>query len=156
MACENSFPAFLNTPGGRAWWEGVGVCAVLFYVGALDFVASTKICLYGISIWLNGWLLVFFSRGRETRSKMNLYHDCLVVWMLSYAMTNLLWEIPWVIFSPFVFTDFENLPGGLADTPLALAWTQYQYLVFPLIFGILGWRLLREDWRTVRGAEESA
>jgi hypothetical protein len=36
---------------------------------------------------------------------------------------------------------------GPADTLLALAWTQYQYFFFPMIFGYLGFRLLREDWR---------
>jgi hypothetical protein len=208
------------------------------------FVASTKISLYGISIWLNGWLLAYFGQGSESRSKLDVYHDCLVIWVLSYAMTNALWEIPWVIFSPFIFTDlntiddvvahteymresilhmywwmlasfgsvdlrtvnhdptffsvelfafanlattlyffhlnkkrspyryaiavlgcgepiaatfifsfaevfagFENMVGGVADILLALVWTQYQYFVFPMIFGILGYRLLLEDWR---------
>jgi hypothetical protein len=227
-----------------AWWGGVGVCAMLFYTGVLDFAASTKASLYGISIWLNGWLLAFLVSRPENRSRMDLHHDCLVIWMLSYAMTNVLWEIPWVIFSPFFFHDlntlddvvaqtgymrssllnmywwvlasfgsvdlrtvnhnstfytvelfsfvnvfstlyffhlnkkrspyrylipvlacgepvaatfifsfsevfagFENMAGGVADTLLALVWTQYQYFVFPLIFGVLGVRLLREDWR---------
>ncbi len=232
-----------------AWWGGVGLCAVLFFAGVLDFVWSARISLYGISIWLNGWLLAFVARRSEPRSKLDLYHDCLVIWMLSYAMTNVLWEIPWVIFSPFVFeglstledvvarTDymrssilnmywwvlasfgavdlrtvnhnstfysveifsfvnvtttiwffrlnrrrspyryliavlgcgepiaatfifsfsevfggFENMPGGVADTLLALLWTQYQYFVFPMIFGALGVRLLREDWRRCHAA----
>ena len=225
-------------------WGGVGVCAVLFHVGVLEFVTSTKIGLYAISVWLNAWMLVFVLPQNKGRSKMNLYHDALVVWMLSYALTNALWEIPWVLFSPFVFenlhtlndvvahTDFmresplnmywwvlasfssvdlrtvnhnptfytlelysfvnvlsviyffylnkkrspyrylipvlgsgepvastfifsfsevfagfENMPGGLADTLLALVWTQYQYFLFPLIFGFLGLKLLLEDWR---------
>ena len=229
------------------WWGGVGVLAVLFFIGEIDFLTSTKLSLYGISIWLNGWLIALFSKDslqKTPRSRMNIYHDGLVIWMLSYAMTNILWEIPWVIFSPFVFenlhtiddvvahTDymrenifhmywwmlasfasvdlrtvnhdptfftleiyafvnvlsiiyffylnkkqspyrylipvlgcgepvastfifsftevfsgFENMPGGVADTLLALVWTQYQYIVFPLIFGYLGYRLLLEDWR---------
>jgi len=225
-------------------WGGVGVCAVLFHVGVLEFVTSTKIGLYAISVWLNAWMLVFVLPQNKGRSKMNLYHDALVVWMLSYALTNALWEIPWVLFSPFVFenlhtlndvvahTDFmresplnmywwvlasfssvdlrtvnhnptfytlelysfvnvlsviyffylnkkrspyrylipvlgsgepvastfifsfsevfagfENMPGGVADTLLALVWTQYQYFLFPLIFGFLGLKLLLEDWR---------
>jgi len=82
------------------WWGGVGVCAALFYSGVLDFVSSAKVSLYGISIWLNGWLLAFLSQRSERRSRMDLYHDGLVIWMLSYAMTNLLWEIPWVISLP--------------------------------------------------------
>jgi hypothetical protein len=227
-----------------AWWGGVGVCGALFFFGVLDFASSAKLSLYGISIWLNGWLMALVARRYEPRSKLDLHHDCLVIWMLSYAMTNVLWEIPWVVLSPFVFTDlrtlddvvahtdymrssivnmywwvlasfasvdlrtvnhdstfyvvelfafanvvatmcffhlnrkgspnryliavlgcgepiaatfiftfsevfagFENMPGGVADTLLALVWTQYQYFVFPMIFGWLGVRLLREDWR---------
>jgi hypothetical protein len=225
-------------------WGGVGVCAALFYVGSLDFVTSTKVGLYSISIWLNAWMLAFLLPQNKGRSKIDLYHDALVVWMLSYALTNALWEIPWVVFSPFVFenlrtlddvvahTDFmresvlnmywwvlasfssvdlrtvnhnstfytlelyafvnvlsviyffylnkkrspyrylipvlgsgepvastfifsfsevfagfENMPGGVADTLLALVWTQYQYFLFPLIFGYFGVKLLMEDWR---------
>ncbi len=226
------------------WWGGVGVCSFLFYFGVLDFLISTKISLYGISIWLNGWLLALVGQKNESRSKLSVYHDCLVIWMLSYAITNLLWEIPWVIFSPFVFNNintiedvlsytgymresllhmywwvlasfssvdlrtvnhnstfytievyafvnvlstiyffhlnkkrspfrylvpvlscgapaaatfvfsfsevfanFANMPGGVADTLLALAWTQYQYFLFPLIFGYLGYRLFLDDWQ---------
>ena len=229
-------------------WGGVGVCAVLFHVGVLEFVTSTKIGLYAISVWLNAWMLVFLLPQNKGRSKTDLYHDALVVWMLSYALTNALWEIPWVLFSPFVFENlhtlddvvaytpfmresplnmywwvlasfasvdlrtvnhnstfyvveifafanvfatmcffhlnrkrspnryliavlgcgepiaatfifsfsevfagFENMAGGVADTLLALVWTQYQYFFFPMIFGYLGVRLLREDWR--RSAE---
>ncbi len=226
------------------WWGGVGVCAALFFAGVLDFVWSARIALYGISIWLNGWLLAYLAQRREPRAKLDLHHDCLVIWLLSYAMTNVLWEIPWVICSPFVFDGlstledvvaqtawvrsnllhmywwvlasfasvdlrtvnhdstfysveifafanvlttlwffhlnrkrspyrylvvvlgcgepiaatfifsfsevfggFENMAGGVADTLLALVWTQYQYFVFPMIFGLLAVRLLREDWR---------
>jgi hypothetical protein len=61
-----------------------------------------------------------------------------------------------VIFSPHifvglssieVFAGFANMVGGVADILLALVWTQYQYFVFPLIFGYLGYQLLLEDWR---------
>ena len=99
-----------------AWWGGVGVCAALFFLGVLDFVSSAKSSLYGISIWLNGWLLAFVAQRHESRSKLDLYHDCLVIWMLSYAMTNLLWEIPWVIFSPFIFNDLNTIDDVLAQT----------------------------------------
>ncbi len=230
-----------------AWWGGVGVCAALFFVGILDFPSSTKISLYGISVWLNGWLVVSVLGRREQRSRLDRYHDWLVVWMLTYAMTNLLWEIPWVLCSPFIFDGlhslddvvaqtetmrssilqmywwvmasfasvdlrtvnhdptfysveifafvnvastiyffrlnqrrspyrylvavlgcgepiaatfifsfsevfggFQNMPGGVADTLLALVWTQYQYFVFPMIFGVLGVRLLRDDWQRAR------
>ena len=46
-----------------------------------------------------------------------------------------------------VFDGFVNMPGGVADTLLALVWTQYQYFFFPLIFGYFGYKLLLEDWR---------
>ncbi len=225
------------------FWGGVGICAGLFYLGIMDFTTSTKTALYGISLWLNAWVLVFVLPQNQGRPKLDLYHDALVVWFLSYALTNLLWEIPWVTFSPFVFenlhtlddvvshTDymrespfhmywwvlasfgsvdlrtvnhnstfftlelyafvnvvsiayffhlnkkcspyrylvpvlgcgepvastfifsfsevfagFENMTGGVADTLLALVWTQYQYFVFPLIFGYLGVKLLLDDW----------
>lgn len=225
-------------------WGGVGLCAALFYVGVLDFVTSTKIGLYAISVWLNAWILVFLLPQNRGRPKLELYHDALVVWMLSYALTNALWEIPWVLASPFVFENlntlddviaytpymresplhmywwvlasfssvdlrtvnhnstfftlelyafvnvlsvayffylnkkrspyrylipvlgcgepvastfifsfsevfagFENMSGGLADTLLALVWTQYQYFLFPLIFGYFGVKLLMNDWR---------
>ena len=226
------------------WWGGTGVCAMMFFVGMLDFVMSARLSLYGISIWLNGWLLVYLVGDRASRCKMSFYHDALVLWMLSYAITNLVWEMPWVIFSPFVFNDihtledvvahtgymresilhmywwalasfgaidlrtvnhdptfytieiyafvnffttlyffylnnkrspyrylvavigcgepvastfifsfaevfadFENMPGGIGDTLLALVWTQYQYIVFPLIFGYIGYKLLLRDWQ---------
>jgi len=234
-----------------SWWGGVGICAMLFFAGVLDFPPSAKLSLYGISVWLNAWILVWLMRKGSEQSKMALYHDCLVVWMLSYAITNLLWEIPWVIFSPFVFHDlqtlddvvahtgymrenilhmywwilasfgsvdlrtvnhnstfytievyaffnllmtlyffhlnrkrspyrylipvlgcgepvaatfvfsfsevfgnFQNMPGGVADTLLALVWTQYQYFVFPLIIGYFGYRLLLDDWRKCHLREE--
>jgi hypothetical protein len=218
------------------------VLGALFYVGTVDFVTSTKVSLYGTSIWLNGWLIPLLMPGAKGRPRGALFHECLVLWMVSYTMTNLLWEIPWVLSSPYIFTDlhtlddvvartawmresavnmcwwvmasfasvdlrtvnhdgtfyalelfsfvnvastayfwklnkrrsklrylvpvlgggepvaatfifsfsevfggYPNMPGGVADTLLALVWTQYQYLVFPLVFGVLGFRLLRED-----------
>ncbi len=229
------------------WWAGAGVCAVLFYIGVLDFLLSTKLALYGISIWLNGWILVWFLQAKSCKTeedRLSLYHDAMAVWMLSYVFTNIVWEIPWIIFSPFifenihtiddviayepwiresflnmywwsigsfasvdlrtvnhdptfytlelyafanvastiwffhlmkknspyrylipilgagepaaatfifsfteVFANFENMPGDVWDTLLALVWTQYQYSVFPLIFGWLGVKLFLDDWK---------
>ena len=226
------------------FWGGVGVCAALFFTGALDFASSARLSLYGISIWLNGWLLAFVASRKQRRSKHDLRHDALVIWIVSYAMTNVLWEIPWVILSPSVFVDlhtlddivantgymresvlhmywwvlasfgsvdlrtvnhdgtfyavelfafvnvattlwffhlhrkrspyryliavigcgepiaatfifsfsevfdgFVNMTGGVADTLLALVWTQYQYFLFPMIFGAWAFQLLREDLR---------
>ena len=55
------------------------------------------------------------------------------------------------------------MPGGVADTLLALVWTQYQYFFFPLIFGYIGYQLLiadhspnaqaSGDWKQSVGAE---
>jgi hypothetical protein len=225
-------------------WGGVGVSATLFFVGVLGFTTSTKVGLYAISIWLNVWMLVFLLPQNRSLSKLDLYHNALVVWMLSYMLTNALWEIPWVMSSPFVFENlhtlddvvartgymresvlhmywwvlasfssvdlrtvnhdstfytlelyafvnvlsvfyffylnkkrsryrylipvlgsgepvastfifsfsevfggFDNMPGGVADTLLALVWTQYQYFLFPLVFGYFGVKLLMDDWR---------
>lgn len=233
-------------------WGATGVFATLFYVGALDFTTSTKASLYAISIWLNGWIIPLLLPGARKRPKNALFHECLVLWTVSYVVTNLLWEIPWVILSPFVFHDlntlndvvaytpwirenplhmywwnlasfgsvdlrtvnhnstffalemyafvnvacavgfwrlnkkrsqfrylipvlgagepvvatfifsfsevfggFENMPGGVADTLLALLWTQYQYFFFPLIFGYLGSKLLFEDWRHSRSVAQA-
>lgn len=225
-------------------------CSVmaLFYFGALDFVNSSRASMYLISIWLNAWILVWFFRRYAGQPEMDLYHDLLVVWMVCYAITNIQWEIPWVIFSPFVFenintlddliaqTDymreapwhlyywilstfgaldlrtvnhngtfyslevyafvnlamtfyffhlnkkrspfrylvfvlgcgepiattfifsfsevfdgFVNMPGNIWDTLLALVWTQYQYFFFPMVFSVLGCKLLLEDWRHCLG-----
>lgn len=237
------------------FWGGTFIWAVLFYAGVLSFLVSTKISLYGISVWLNGWIVIYYATRKEkekdedggtSRSLHDVYHDCLVVWLLSYVMTNLLWEIPWLTLSPSVFTDmnttadivaktdymrasllhmyywvlasfgsvdlrtvnhdptfytielysivnilstgyffylnkkqspyrylvvvlgcgepvaatlvfsfvevvagFPNMTGNIADIFLALVWTQYQYVVFPLVFGYVASVLLLEDWKRV-------
>lgn len=232
----------------KIWTQIWILCTVsvmmLFYVGELDFVMSGRLSMYLISIWLNGCILVWLVRRYAGQDKVDFYHDLLVVWMVSYAITNVQWEIPWVIFSPIVFenlhtlddlvakTDymresplhlyywilatfgaidlrtvnhngtfyslemfafvnlamtfyffhlnkkrspyryllvvigcgepiaatfifsfsevfdgFVNMPGGLWDTLLALVWTQYQYVLFPMVFGVLSCKLMLEDWR---------
>ena len=217
---------------------------VLFYNGVLDFVMSSRLSMYFISIWLNVWVLVWFMRRHAGQDRMDFWHDLLVVWMLCYLITNIQWEIPWFVFSRIVFdnihtledlvaqTDymrespwhmyywilgtfgvldlrtvnhdgtffalemfsftnllstlyffhlnkkrspyryllvvvgcgepiaatiifsfsevfdgFVNMPGDVWDTLLALVWTQYQYILFPLIFGGLASRMLLEDLR---------
>lgn len=233
------------------FWGGTGVMGALFFVGVLDFPTSTKISLYGTSVWLNGWIIPLLMPGAKSRNKLELAHECLVLWMVSYTMTNALWEIPWVLSSPFIFENlhtlddvvartawmresvvnmywwvmasfssvdlrtvnhdatfytleiwafvnvastfyffklnkkrsplrylvpvlgggepiaatfifsfsevfagFRNMPGGVADTLLALVWTQYQYILFPAIFGIVGYKLLKADWNHVHGVKE--
>mmetsp|Transcript_83434 Transcript_83434/g.244622 ORF Transcript_83434/g.244622 Transcript_83434/m.244622 type:complete len:263 (-) Transcript_83434:121-909(-) len=225
------------------WWGLVGLWGGLFFLGYMGFVTSAKLALYGVSIWLNAWVISWWLGTRNRLPKLDLYHDCLSVWLLCYGMTNLLWEVPWVLLSPhvfinlntlddvvahtewmreslcnmwwwvlasfsscdlrtvnhdgsfysveifcftnvlstayffylnrkrspnrylvpvvfcgqpiaatFIFTfaevfnNFKNMPGGVADTLLALVWTQYQYFFFPMIIGAMGVELLREDW----------
>eukprot|EP01062_Namystynia_karyoxenos_P065552 TRINITY_DN5923_c0_g1_i1.p1 TRINITY_DN5923_c0_g1~~TRINITY_DN5923_c0_g1_i1.p1 ORF type:complete len:281 (+),score=105.20 TRINITY_DN5923_c0_g1_i1:85-927(+) len=234
------------------FWGATGVHAVLFFTGVLDFPTSAKASLYGISVWLNGWVIPWLLPGAGARDKHEVWHECLSLWLVSYALTNLLWEIPWVICSPYVFDGvrtlddvvgktewmresaahmyfwviasfgtvdlrtvnqdstfytlelyafvnvasvalffylnkrrsplrysipvlgggepvastfifsfsevfggFKDMAGGVADTLLALVWTQYQYFVFPLIFGAVGYQLLHADWLQTagRGAE---
>jgi len=127
------------------WWGGVGVCAFLFFFEVLDFVSSTKLSLYGISIWLNGWLVVFFATRSKSLSRMDLYHNCLVVWVLSYAMTNLLWEIPWVIFSPFIFTDLNTIDDVLAHTGYMRESILHMYWWMLASFGSVDLRTVNHD-----------
>ncbi|MEZ5003314.1 MAG: hypothetical protein R2730_09810 [Chitinophagales bacterium] len=44
-----------------------------------------------------------------------------------------------------IFGGYANMPGGLADTLLALLWTQYQYVLFPIVFSYLAFVLWKED-----------
>jgi hypothetical protein len=224
------------------FWGGTVVLAVLFYVGVVDFETSTKISLYGTSIWLNAWLIPFVLPGSRQRDLRQRLHEGIVHWIVCYTMTNALWEIPWVLSSPFIFEDlhtlqdvvaytgwmresplhmawwvmasfssvdlrtvnhdptfysleffafvnvasaayffrlhqrrssfrylvpvigsgepiaatfiftfsevfggFTNMPGGVADTLLALVWTQYQYILFPIVVGWMAYRLLLFD-----------
>ena len=224
------------------FWGGTGVMGTLFYVGVLDFETSTKIGLYGTSVWLNAWLIPFLLPGAKDRPMRQKFHEGIVLWIICYTMTNALWEIPWLLTSPFIFEDlntlgdvvartdwmresplrmgwwvmasfssvdlrtvnhdptfyaleffaflnvasayyfyrlnrrgsslrylvpvlgsgepiaatfifsfsevfsgYENMPGGLADSLLALVWTQYQYLIFPVIIGWIGCKLLFAD-----------
>ena len=210
----------------------------------MGFETSAKTSLYLVSIWLNGWMLALYRGPGDKRSRMQTFHDALVLWILSYMITNVTWEIPWALFSRFAFSDmttleqvvdkteymrenplhmwwwllgsfstidlrtvnhnstfftlelyaffnvvetyvfyklnkqrspmrylvpvlgtgapvaftimfsfteifggYENMPGGVADTLLALVWTQYQYIVFPIVFGYLGVQMLFEDWK---------
>jgi hypothetical protein len=224
------------------FWGATAVLGVLFFLGVLDFATSSKTSLYGISVWLNGCLIPLLMPQAKLRPKLDVLHECLVIWVVSYTMTNLLWEIPWVLCSPFIFENlhtlddivartewvrgsilnmywwvlaafgsvdlrtvnhnstfyaleffaffnvacafyffrlnkrgsalrylipvmaggeavaatfifsfsevfagFVNMSGGLADTLLALVWTQYQYVLYPAVFGYIGYKLLLAD-----------
>ena len=110
------------------WWGLAGVCAAAFFVGAVDFLLSCKLSLYGISIWLNGWLLALWAGNSVRKTKMDLYHDMLVIWMLSYAMTNVVWEIPWVIFSPVVFAGMSSIGDLLSQVEFMRESVLHMYL----------------------------
>ena len=226
------------------WAAATVTVMVLFYVGVLDFVNSSRLSMYFISIWLNAWILVWALRRFAGQDRIDFWHDLMVVWMVCYLITNIQWEIPWFIFSTFVFQDintlddlvaktdyiresplhlyywilgtfgaldlrtvnhngtflalemfaffnlagtlyffhlnkkrspyryllvviscgepvastvifsfsevfdgFVNMPGNVWDTLLALVWTQYQYIVFPMIFGALASKMLLDDLR---------
>ncbi|KZX58728.1 hypothetical protein A3709_17140 [Halioglobus sp. HI00S01] len=72
--------------------------------------------MYFISTWLNVWILVWFMRRYGGQNRSDFWHDLLVVWMLCYAITNIQWEIPWVLFSPFVFENIHTLEDMVAQT----------------------------------------
>eukprot|EP00756_Hemistasia_phaeocysticola_P064847 Hpha_TRINITY_DN8107_c0_g1::TRINITY_DN8107_c0_g1_i1::g.172176::m.172176 len=97
------------------WWGMVGVWGGLFFLGYVDYAMSTRCSLYGVSIWLNAWLIGWCQGGL---TRLERYHDCIVIWMVCYGMTNLLWEVPWVILSPSVFFDLNTL----SDVEAHSAW----------------------------------
>ena len=98
------------------FWGATGGLGLLFFAGVLDFSTSTKTSLYGTSIWLNGCLIPLLLPGAKQRPKLDLLHDCLVIWLVSYTMTNLLWEIPWIVSSPFLFDNLHTLDDIVAHT----------------------------------------
>jgi len=223
------------------WWGLVVLWGGLFFTAQIDFPTSTKYSLYGVSVWLNGWLIALWS-GRS-RSTLDRYHELVALWLTSYGITNAAWELPYILLSrnmtklttldevvahtgwmresifnmwywvlasfsscdlrtvnhdgtfyalemfcitnltatalffwmnkkrnpdrylvplyalggaPFaatiifsfaeVFNGYPNMQNSVADTLLALVWTQYQYMVFPLITAALCIPLLRADW----------
>ena len=47
------------------WAAATVALMVLFYIGVLDFVMSSRLSMYFISIWLNVWILVWFMRRND-------------------------------------------------------------------------------------------
>jgi hypothetical protein len=221
------------------FWAVPALCGFLFWRGAWSSLLASKVALYAISIWLNACVLVLIRRRGETRTRAGVYRDFLIVWMISFSMTNLLWEWPWFLSSRFlfhglhtiddwnryseyvrehmwvwplvsfgavdlrtingngtfmavemlsipsvltftafyfldrrrhplryalpllnapmviggtlifsfseVFGGYANMAGGVADTLLALVWTQYQYVVFPAMMAWFSLLLLLDD-----------
>ena len=128
-----------------AWIALTVTAMVLFYVGVLDFVNSSRASMYLISIWLNGWIVVWFLRRYAGQEKMDFYHDLLVVWMLSYAITNIQWEIPWVIFSPFVFENIVTLDDLVAQTDYMREAPWHLYYWILATFGALDLRTVNHN-----------
>merc|ERR1711991_696255 len=94
------------------WWPGVvGSAAGLFWVGRLSFHAASRVGLYGVSVWLNGWLLALLSPSLPWQQR---FHDCIALWGLSYGLTNLVWEVPWIFFSRGPLLDDLATPALLA------------------------------------------
>jgi hypothetical protein len=221
------------------FWTIPAISGVLFWRGVWDNMLASKVSLYAVSIWLNACCLTLIRRRGETRTRACVYREFLIVWMISFSMTNLLWEWPWFLSSKLVFHDlhtlgdwvglgarirehmwlwplasfgavdlrtingdgafmavemlsipsvltftafylldrrkhrlryvlplfngpmvvagtlifsfsevfggYSNMPGGLADTLLALLWTQYQYVLFPAVMFYFSLRLLLND-----------
>eukprot|EP00010_Vexillifera_abyssalis_P002781 CAMPEP_0201562746 /NCGR_PEP_ID=MMETSP0173_2-20130828/79499_1 /ASSEMBLY_ACC=CAM_ASM_000268 /TAXON_ID=218659 /ORGANISM="Vexillifera sp., Strain DIVA3 564/2" /LENGTH=168 /DNA_ID=CAMNT_0047977345 /DNA_START=1328 /DNA_END=1837 /DNA_ORIENTATION=- len=55
-----------------------------------------------------------------------------------------------------VFASYKNMSGGVFDTLLALVWTQYQYLIFPLFIGVFAYKLLLNDLKHVFTASKQS
>ena len=70
------------------FWGATGGLGLLFFAGVLDFSTSTKTSLYGTSIWLNGCLIPLLLPGAKQRPKLDVLHDCLVIWLVSYTMKD--------------------------------------------------------------------
>jgi hypothetical protein len=221
------------------FWSVPAICGFLFWIEAWDNMLASKVSLYAVSIWLNACCLVLIRRPDEMRTRAGVYREFVIVWMISFSMTNLLWEWPWFLTSKFIFRDlhtiddwiglsasirehmwlwplasfgavdlrtingngtfmaiemlsipsvltftafyfldkkkhrpryvlpifngpmvvggtlifsfsevfggYPNMPGGVADTLLALLWTQYQYVLFPAVMFYFSLRLLLND-----------
>jgi len=221
------------------FWLIPTISGFLFWQGVWTNMSASKVALYAVSIWLNTCALMLIPRRRERRTRGCVYREFLVAWMISFSMTNVLWEWPWLLSSTFVFRDmhtiadwhafsehvrahiwlwplasfgavdlrtingngafmavemlsvpsvltftafyfldrrehrlryvlplvnapmviggtlifsfsevfghFENMPGGVTDTLLALLWTQYQYVLFPAIMFAFALILLLDD-----------
>jgi len=221
------------------FWTIPAVCGVLFWQEVWTNMLASKVSLYAVAIWLNTCCLMLIRRPNEARTRACVYREFLIVWMISFSMTNLLWEWPWFLSSKFIFSDmhtiddwigfsahirehmwlwplasfgavdlrtingngafmavemlsipsvltftifyfldrkkhrlryvlpivngpmvvagtlifsfsevfsnYPNMPGGRADTLLALVWTQYQYVLFPGAMFYFSLRLLLND-----------
>ena len=128
--------AFMReSPLNMYWW-------VLASFGSVDLrTVNHNSTFYALEMWafVNVVSVIWFLRLNKKRSPYRYLIPVLgaggpVAATLIFSFSE-------------VFASIENMPGGVADTLLALVWTQYQCILFPLIFGYLGVKLLLEDWR---------
>ena len=102
------------------------VCAV---PGVARAASATRTAFHSFrtrstTSWLNASLLTLIRRRHETRTRAAVYREFLIVWMISFAMTNLLWEWPWFLSSKFIFHDLHTIGDwiGLGDRLRAHMW----------------------------------
>jgi hypothetical protein len=91
------------------FWIIPAVCGVLFWLEVWDNMRASKVSLYAVSIWLNACCLMLVPRPDETRTRACVYREFLIAWMISFSMTNLLWEWPWFLSSRFIFHDLHTI-----------------------------------------------
>jgi hypothetical protein len=91
------------------FWAIPAVCGVLFWRELWDNMLASKVSLYAVAIWLNACCLMLIRRPDETRTRAGVYREFLIVWMISFSMTNLLWEWPWFLSSKFIFRDLHTI-----------------------------------------------
>lgn len=221
------------------FWIIPAICGVLFFLDIWDNLLASRVTLYAMSFWFNACCLMLIRRPDETRTRASVYREFMIAWMITFSMTNLLWEWPWFLSSKFlfhglhsfedwiglsahirehmwlwplatfgpidlrtingdgafmavemvsissvltftvfyfldrkkhplryvlplfnapmviagtlvfsfseVFGGYQNIPGGLADTLLALLWSQYQFVLFQAMMFYFSLRLLLND-----------
>lgn len=128
-----------------AWVVGTVSVMLLFYFGAMEFVMSGRLSMYLISVWLNAWILVWLLRRYAGQPKEDFWHDLMVVWMVSYAITNIQWEIPWVILSRFIFVDLHTLDDLVAQTGYMRETPWHLYYWIMATFGAIDLRTINHN-----------
>jgi len=95
------------------FWAVPAVSGVLFWLGVWENAFASKVSLYTVSVWLNACCLMLIRRRGETRTRALVYREFLIAWMISFAMTNVLWEWPWFLTSKFVFAGLHTYDDWL-------------------------------------------
>jgi len=131
------------------WVGGPVVLAVGFFFSALSFEDSTKASLYVVSVWLNACLVVMVLPRSNTVDKREATfmrrHDGITVWMISYFMTNLAWEVPWVLLSRSQFQDLATRADVVAQTEWMRSSPLHMYFWFLASFASVDLRTVNHD-----------